>query len=229
MRPLRDARGGGIAGLLGDLVAGGAPVLAVTAHAGHRAAALRDRVGGFAVATWAGLEEDPSIAAGYTHVVAVDPPAHAHLRALAERLPGDGWTHLAWGGAELELARRVLAWELDLRIPLGDAYRALREARDQASDGAVTGEALAAILRGSGAQPRSGAVAGRLLRVLSELGLVELATAPLAVGVPPARGRTELERSEAFLAYAARLRDGLGHLAQPAPAEVPRPAAVAAA
>ncbi len=229
VRALRDARGGGIAGLLGDLVAGGAPVLAVTAHAGHRAAALRDRVGGFAVATWAALEGDPSIAAGYTHVVAVDPPAHAHLSALAERLPGNGWTHLAWGGAELELARRVLAWELDLRIPLVDAYRALREARGRAADGAVTGEALAAILRGSGAQPRSGAVAGRLLRVLSELGLVELATAPLAVGVPPARGRTELERSDAFVAYAARLRDGLGHLAQPVPAEVPRPAAAAAA
>ena len=36
-RALRDARGGGIAGLLGDLVAGGAPVLAVTAHARQRA------------------------------------------------------------------------------------------------------------------------------------------------------------------------------------------------
>ena len=33
-RAVRDVRGGGIAGLLGDLVASGAPVLAVTAHAG---------------------------------------------------------------------------------------------------------------------------------------------------------------------------------------------------
>ena len=116
-------------------------------------------------------------------MVALDPPAHAHLSALAERLPGDGWTHLAWGGAELELARRVHGLGARPADPLVDAYRALREARDRAADGAVTGEALAAILRGSGAQPRSGAVAGRLLRVLAELGLVELATAPLAVAV----------------------------------------------
>jgi single-stranded-DNA-specific exonuclease len=125
-RAIRDARGGGIAGLLGDLVAGGGSVLAVTAHAGHRAGALRERVGGFAVTTWAALEDDPSLASSYTHVVAVDPPAHPRLRALAEQLPGEGWTHLAWGGAELDLSRRVLAWELDLRPQLADAYRALR-------------------------------------------------------------------------------------------------------
>ncbi len=228
-RPLRDARGGGIAGLLGDLVAGGEPVLAVTAHAGHRAAALRDRVGGFAVTTWAALEEDPSIAARYTHVVAVDPPAHAHLRALAERLPGDGWTHLAWGGAELELARRVLAWELDLRVALGDAYRALREAHAQASDGAVTGEALggdpARQRRAAAVRRRRRPAAARALGARARRARDRAARSRRAAR----RGRTELERSDAFLAYAARLRDGLGHLAQPAPAEAPRPAAVAAA
>ena len=66
----------------------------------------------------------------------------------------------------------------------------------------VTGDPLAAILRGGGAQPRSGAVAGRLLRVLSELGLIGLATEPLAVSVPAPAGRTALERSPAFRAYA---------------------------
>ena len=39
-RIVRDLRGTGIAGLLGDLVASGEPVLAVTAHAPHRARAL---------------------------------------------------------------------------------------------------------------------------------------------------------------------------------------------
>ena len=114
-RAVRDARGGGIAGLLGDLVAAGAPVLAVAAHAPQRAAALRDRVGGFALTSWPALAADPQLAAAYAHVVVVDPPAHAELRALAEALPGTGWTHLAWGADERELARRVLAWELDLR------------------------------------------------------------------------------------------------------------------
>ena len=210
-RAVRDARGGGIAGLIGDLVAGGGPVLAVTAHAGHRAQALRDRVGGFAVTTWAALEDDPSLAAAYRHVVAVDPPADPRLRSLAERLPGDGWTHLAWGGAELALARRVLAWELDLSAPLAGTYRALRAAAAQSSP-AVSGAALASILRGAGAQPRSGTVAGRLLRVLSELGLVAVAADALAVTVPAPAGRTELERSPAFRAYAERLRAGLAFL-----------------
>jgi single-stranded-DNA-specific exonuclease len=207
-RVVCDARGGGIAGLLGDLVHSGAPVLAVAAHAEHRAAALRDRAGGFAVTSWAALEAYPPLASGYTHVVAVDPPAHEHLGALAQELPGTGWIHLAWGEAEHELARRVLIWELDLRAQLPDAYRALR------ASPALTGDALAATLRGSGTQPRSGALAGRLLRVLSELGLVRLETEPLSVAVPAVATRTELEHSAAFRAYGARLRAGLGYLDQ---------------
>jgi single-stranded-DNA-specific exonuclease len=215
----------GIAGLLGDLVAAGEPVLAVTAHAQHRAAALRDRVGGFAVTTWAAVAADPALVAPYVHVVAVDPPPYDHLRALAEQLPGDGWTHLAWGEAEIELARRVLTWELDLRPQLTELYRALRAAPpDRAA-----GEPLHALLRGSGPQPRSGALAGRLLRVLAELELIVLDRAPLAVRVPAPAGRTDLERSPAFRAYAERLRAGLAQLgAAPAPAEAPAPAVAVA-
>jgi single-stranded-DNA-specific exonuclease len=231
-RTVRDARGGGIAGLLGDLVAAGEPVLAVTAHARHRARALRDRVGGFAVATWAALESDPMLAGAYTHVVAVDPPPHPHLSALATALPGAGWTHLAWGEPEEELARRVLIWELDLRAPLAEVYRALRAAATAAAtDACLCGEPLAEILRGTGAQPRSGAVAGRLLRVLGELELVVVGTDPLAVEVLPVAERTEVERSPAFRAYARRLADGLAHLGAPdragEPVAPPREAAMA--
>ena len=172
-RAVHDACGGGIAGLLGDLVASGGPVLAVAAHAGQRAVALRDRVGGFALTAWAAIAENPALAAAYTHVVAVDPPPHAYLRALCERLPGEGWTHLAWGADELGLARRVHAWEFDLRGALADVYRSLR-----AAGPVLEGGALAAILRGSGPQPRSGAMAGRLLRVLLELELVTLDPPP---------------------------------------------------
>jgi single-stranded-DNA-specific exonuclease len=184
-------------------------VLAVTAHAAHRAAGLRDRVGGFAVTTWAAIEDDPARATAYAHVVAVDPPANAGLLELAEQLPGDGWTHLAWGGAELELARRVLAWELDLRPQVADAYRGLRAA---GAGGLVAGRPLEAILRGAGPQQRSGAMAGRILRVLAELGLVALDAERLAVGVPAPAGRTELERSPAYGEYANRLQAGLAFL-----------------
>src|SRR5918993_302822 len=112
--------------------AGGAPVLAVAAHAGHRARALQGRVGGFDVTSWHALLADPGLAAGYAHVVAVDPPVHASPRTLAEALGGDGWVHLAWGDAERSFAARVLAWELDLRAPLAEAYRALRAAARRA-------------------------------------------------------------------------------------------------
>ncbi len=242
-RAIHDARGGGIAGLLGDLVAAGAPVLAIAAHAGQRARALGGRVGGFAVASWAALEADPGLAAGFTHVVVVDPPAHAQLEALAAHLPGDGWTHLAWGEPERDVARRVLAWELDLRAPLIELFRGLRAATatetvpapvtprttTAPASPALGGDDLAALLRGDGSQPRSGALAGRLLRVLAELGLIELTRAPLAVAVPPPPGRTELERSAAFRAYAARLADGLAHLEAPDRAPAPAHAAPSAA
>ena len=87
-RSLRERLGIGVAGLLGDLVATGEPVLVVAAHAPHRARALQSRVGGFAVTSWAALEDDPGLALAFPHVVALDPPAQPHRRALIEHLPG---------------------------------------------------------------------------------------------------------------------------------------------
>ena len=161
--------------------------------------------------------------------------------ALAEHLPGDGWTHLAWGDAEVELARRVLTWELDLRAPLADPIRGsapLRRpgagaaprrqaprarARRRGARGAAARQRAAAAVRG--ARRPAAARAGRARPDRAE-------RAPLAVAVPPPAVRTELERSAAFRAYAARLADGFAQLDAPdrAPAPAPRaPAAVAAA
>jgi single-stranded-DNA-specific exonuclease len=208
-RTIRDVRGTGIAGLLGDLVASGEPVLAVCAHARHRAAALRERVGGFCVTTWAAIDDEPGLAAPYAHVVAIDPPAHAHLERLFTTLPGDGWAHLAWGGAERSFARRVHAWETDLRAPAASLYRALR------AEGAAEGPALEALLRGDGTPERTGRLAGRLVRALAELGLVHVTQEPLRVTVAADPPRTELERSDAFRAYQRRLRDGMALLDDP--------------
>ena len=227
-RTVCDRRDGGIAGLLGDLVASGAPVLAVAAHAEHRARALRDRVGGFALTSWAALAADPRLAAEHPHVFAVDPPPSAAAAALvggsvwadtaalaggvalavapAAALPGAGWVHLAWGAPEREFARRVLTWELDLRPHLASVYRELRAAPE------LGGATLAALLRGAGAPPRTGALAGRLLRVLEELGLVVVERAPLQVRTVAGAPRTELERSPTFRACAWRLADGLARL-----------------
>ncbi len=192
----------GIAGLLADLVSTREPVLAVTAHAPHRARALRDRVGGFAMCSWQALADDPSLAAAFTHVVAVDPPAGPAL----DHVSGEGWTHLAWGAPELGFATRIHQWDFALRDPLAALYRALRAARESG------GEACEALLRGEGPQPRSAALAGRLVRVLAELDLVDFDREGPALRAVDAPERTALERSAAYRAYHRSLEDGLRYL-----------------
>jgi single-stranded-DNA-specific exonuclease len=202
----RDARGTGIAGVLADLVASGEPVLAVVAHAPHRARSLRGRLGGFAVCSWAALEDDPELASPFAHLVAVDPPSHPRLPHLLERPSGGPRAHLAWGEPELRFAQRIHEWDFALREPLTALYRALRGA------GTVRGEALEAVLRGEGPQPRSAALAGRLVRVLTELDLVVLDREGPALRIAETQARTQLERSAAFRAYHQRLEDGQRYL-----------------
>ena len=196
-------RGIGVAGLIGDLVSTGEPVLVVAAHAPYRAATLGGRVGGFALTSWHALADAPDLASPFAHVVALDPPARSGL----EHLPGQGWTHLAWGEPELGFAQQIHEWDYALRTPLAAVYRALREA------GGVEGETCEAMLSGDGAQPRSAALAGRLVRVLVELGLVILEREAPALTVVESPERTALERSAAFRAYQQTLEDGLTFLA----------------
>jgi single-stranded-DNA-specific exonuclease len=203
---VRDVRGSGLAGTIADLVATGEPVLVVAAHAEHRARSLGERLGGFAVCSYATLVREPERAAPYAHVVALDPPVHAAMREALEHAPGAGFTHLAWGPPELRFAHAIHEWEYALRKPLADVYRALREA------GGSTGEALEAVLRGDGTQPRTPALAGRLVRILTELGLAVLDRAGLGLDLAGAPARTTLERSPSFIAYRRRLEDGQRYL-----------------
>jgi single-stranded-DNA-specific exonuclease len=197
-RALRDVRGRGLAGTIADLVATGEPVLVACAHAGHRERALRDRVGGFALTTWGALAHDPDLARPFAHVVALDPAPHDGL----EHLPGAGWAHMAWGEPELRFAAAIHEWEYTLREPLESVYRALRAA------GGSRGEACETVLRGEGTQPRTAAMAGRVVRVLTELGLADLDRAGLGLSLAEAPARTALERSAAFTAYRNRLESG---------------------
>jgi single-stranded-DNA-specific exonuclease len=205
-RHVRDVTQSGIAGTLADLVATGESVLAIAAHAPARQRALQPRVGGFALTSWAALEDDPALAAGFDHLVAIDPPAHRHLHDLLVHASGTGWTHLAWGEAELRFAQRIHQWDYALREPLAAVFRALRGARQ------TGGEALEAVLRGEGPQPRSAALAGRLVRILTELELAVLDREGPALTVAEAPARTALEHSAAYRAYHLRLEDGLRYL-----------------
>ena len=174
----------------------------MTAHAQQRRSALTSRVGAFALTTWHALEDEPQLADPFTHVVAIDPPAGPHI----DNVSGIGWTHLAWGEPELGFARRIHQWDFALRDPLAAVYRALR------GFGEAGGEALEAALRGEGPQPRSAMLAGRLVRVLTELELVALDREGPALRVLEAPARTALERSAAYRAYQRRLEDGLRYL-----------------
>jgi len=200
-----DRRGQGLAGTIADLVATGEPVLVVCADVPARERAVRERLGGFALCSWEVLERAPDLGGEGVHAVALDPPAHRHQVELLRVAAGSGYAHLAWGEPELHFAQQIHERELALRAPLAALYRALRDR------GGAEGEELEELLRGDGPRPRSPALAGRLLRVLEELHLVSLDRDRPAVEVAAA-GRTALERSAAFRAYAHRHEDGQRYL-----------------
>lgn len=172
----------------------------------ERRSALRGE--GVVLADAMTLEGDPELAMGFEHVVLVDPPAFAHLEALAARPTSDGgYVHLAWGEAEHRFALAMLDEQLARRATLIALFMDLREA------GEANGPQLLAVLRGGGRHPRSPEAAARCLRVLTELGLAQGSTAGGAgsVGVVSSE-KTELERSPAYMAYGARHQEGLQYL-----------------
>jgi single-stranded-DNA-specific exonuclease len=184
---------------------GSGEVLAVVADRARRAALAGD---GVVLADGAALEADPGLAAGFEHVVLVDPPAFAQHEDLATWPTVDGgYAHLAWGEAEHRFALAMLDEQLARRTVLIAMFRDLREA------GESSGSELLAALQGSGPHPRSAETAARCLRVLAELGLVQGSTAggDGSVGVVSSE-ETELERSAAFRAYGARHQEGLKYL-----------------
>lgn len=194
------------AAVVRELASSGAgEVLAFVADRERRVALAQD---GVVLADGAMLEADPDLAAGFEHVVLVDPPAFAHHEDLATRpTTGGGYAHLAWGEAEHRFALAMLDEQLARRTVLIAMFRDLREA------GESSGSELLAALQGSGPHPRGAEAAARCLRVLGELGLVQGSTGggDGSVGVVSSEG-TELERSAAFRAYGARHQEGLKYL-----------------
>ncbi len=184
---------------------GGGGVLAVVADRERRVALGGE---GVVLADAVALEADPDLAAGFEHVVLVDPPAFAHLEALATLASAEGgYAHLAWGEAEHRFALAMLDRQLARREVLIGLFRDLREA------GEASGAKLLAALRGGDRHPRGPEAAARCLRVLIELELVAGSTdgGDGSVGVVSSKG-TELERSAAFRAYGARHQEGLRYL-----------------
>ena len=203
-----DHRGRGVAALITQLLATGEPLLVLTADAVARQRHLAARLGGFSLASYAALARNGGLPDPFAHVVLLDPPTGeiAEIRATSadpeapvQRL------YLAWGPAELRFAAHIHEREYGLRDSLAARYRTLR-----ARGGAAGGE-LEAILRGETSQSPSPEHAGRLLRVLTEVGLVSLDRESAAVTVTERRGVT-LEDSAAYRDYQRIRQDGLRYL-----------------
>jgi single-stranded-DNA-specific exonuclease len=195
-----DNRGKGIAALITELLATGEELLVLVADAPARARHLEGRLGGFALASHAALARDGELARPYRHIVALDPPTSPDgHRLLGE--PGCR-LYLAWGAAELRFAAHIHEQEYGLRKSLAATYRALRDL------GGAAGRELETVLRGEAPSPLA---AGRVLRVLTEVGLVALDRERAAVTVT-ARAKVSLEHSTAYRQYEHTRQDGLEFL-----------------
>ena len=191
----------GFAGVVGDLFTSGEHTLVAVADVARRRRGLEELVaglapGGMLVASWWAIASAPELADGFEHLVALDPPPGGRTDALLRLGPQ---SHLAWGPAEAEFALLVARAELDLRPPLIDVYRALRELPPDAP-----AELIEGALRGHGRYPRSPELCARLTRVLAELKLAEIRSAPPSMRVHAGR-RAELERSPTYIAAGMRL------------------------
>jgi single-stranded-DNA-specific exonuclease len=197
---ITDRRGAGFAGVAGDLLSSGESVLVTVADVPRRRASLEALVAGMAegdlvVVSWSTLEADAQAAAGFGHLLALDPPPGGIADPLLRLAPSG---HAAWGPDEAAFALAVWRAGLELRPALTEGFRALRAAARDAS-----ASELETALAGRGAYPRTPACCGRVLRVLVELGLVDVdfggPSCAVVEGV-----RSDLELSPAFRAYRAR-------------------------
>jgi single-stranded-DNA-specific exonuclease len=207
-RVVLDRRGESPLAVLADALAAGAVpqastgdsgVLVVVADVPRRLGGLQERSGGFALVDHHTLVDDPGMADRYAQIVVLDPPTSVGADRTMRR--GAGYTQLAWSEAELPFAQQMHELEYGLRASLTTLYRVLRERQR------VAGEELEHLLRGDGQHARPARLAGRLLRVLTELELVSLDRHPptlVLAGVQP----TELERSAAYRAYVQIYEDG---------------------
>jgi single-stranded-DNA-specific exonuclease len=169
---VHDHRGFGVAGLAGDLLSSGEGVLVAVADVPRRRASLEKLVAGMAregsvdVAAWSALAAGAAPTPAQGHLLALDPPPGGMTDPLLRAAPAG---YAAWGPAEAEFALNVWRGELDLRTALADAFRALRQFAPEAS-----ADDLEQALCGAGAYPRGAECCARMLRILTEVGLVDL-------------------------------------------------------
>ncbi|HET6830968.1 MAG TPA: single-stranded-DNA-specific exonuclease RecJ [Solirubrobacterales bacterium] len=231
-RQALDARRGSATARIAELLSSGERVMVVTADGGRRSAlALPGTIAGaeapacaclrcpddeltrlgadpdcdLLVADWGSLVAAPHAAAGFPHLVLVDPPSHPDQERFALTAGGVGFVHRCWG-ASAELAELCWDAEWDLHGALADIYRSL-------AAGELAVEPLRAALVGVARYGRTPEAAARSVRVLRELGIVAGCDDGDARSLRVVSSeRTKLELSEAYRAYAAIHQEGLKYL-----------------
>jgi single-stranded-DNA-specific exonuclease len=141
------------------------------------------------------------------HLVLVDPPASEGDVAWAAARAAGRWLHLTWGEPETELALAVAEEEWELRPAAAAIWTALRDGVHR-----PWGPELERALLGDGPAIRHPRVAARALRVLAEVGLVEVDAAGVSAAADPAR--RDLAGSALYRACRERLTDARAHLAR---------------
>jgi hypothetical protein len=196
-------------------------VLVAVADVSRRRAGLEAVVAALAhhpmpVIAWSALAARPGAAQGYEHLVALDPPPGGIADPLLNVVPR---AHLAWGPAEAEFALAAYRAAFDLRPQLTEVYRALRELPAD-TEPAAAQAVFEAALRGTGRYPRPASTCGRLLAVLTELGLIELDLEAPSCRIVEAV-QSDLELSSTFRAVQAELQATEQALAAELPQAVP--------
>jgi single-stranded-DNA-specific exonuclease len=231
-RRLLDARRGSAAARIAELLSSGERVMVVAADAGRRSAlASPGTIAGagepacvclrcpddeltrlasepdcdLLVTDWGALVAATHAAAGFRHLVLVDPPNHPDQERSVLTATGAGFAHACWGSTA-ELAELCWDGEWDLRGALADIYRAL-------TPGELAEEELRTALIGGARYGRTPEAAARAVRVLRELGIVNGRDDGDARSLRVVSSeRTKLELSEAYRAYAAIHQEGRKYL-----------------
>ncbi|MGE0026555.1 MAG: single-stranded-DNA-specific exonuclease RecJ [Thermoleophilia bacterium] len=141
------------------------------------------------------------------HLVLVDPPGSADDVAWAAARAAGRWLHLTWGEAETELALAVAEEEWELRPAAAAIWTGLRDGVHR-----PWGPDLEGILLGDGPAIRRPRAAARALRVLAEVGLVEVGPDGVRAAADPAR--RDLTDSALYRACRERLTEARAHLSR---------------
>ncbi len=164
--------------------------------------------GGLVQADWYALESAPLLPARFEHVVVLDPAPSLRLEALVAA--GQGFLHLLAESADAALTLRAAELQCPTRDALASVYRGLREA------GAGSLAERGTVLCGDAGTGRSPEAGARTLRVLGEIGVVQVSDSCGEQTVEPVSSKGgDLGTSSSFRAYSAALEETKRFLTPP--------------